>query len=105
LTPNTLLLGLHSRIPVLQDLCNGRTGLDALQPGVEEGEVRLEVEPVSEKEHNGIPRHERRIGIAELAADEEFLVLQGAVEDAGDATDLIDGAVDSAGGASRSGRG
>jgi hypothetical protein len=96
LTPNTLLLGLHSRIPVLQDLCNGRTGLDALQPGVEEGEVRLEVEPVSEKEHNGIPRHERRIGIAELAADEEFLVLQGAVEDAGDATDLIDVAVDSA---------
>ena len=102
MTPNTLLLGLHSRIPVLQDLCNGRTGLDALQPGVEEGEVRLEVEPVSEKEHNGIPRHERRIGIAELAADEEFLVLQGAVEDA---TDLIDVAVDSAGGASRSGRG
>lgn len=96
-SPNTLLLGFHSRLPVLQDLCNGRTGLHALQPGVEDGEVRLEVEPVSEKERNGIPRHERRIGIAEFATDEEFSVLQGAVEDAGDATDLIDVAVDNTG--------
>jgi hypothetical protein len=71
-------------------------GLDALQLGVKEGEVRLKVEPVSEKEHNGIPRHERHISIAELAANEEFLVLQGAVEDARDATDLIDAAVNSA---------
>lgn len=98
LTPNALLLGLYSRLLVPQDLCSGRTGLDALQPGVEEGEVRLEVEPVSKKEHrNDIPRHERRIGIAELAADEEFLVLEKSVEDAGDAPDLIDVAVDSAG--------
>jgi hypothetical protein len=96
LTSKALLLGLHSRIPVLQDLCNGRTGLDTLQPGVEEGEVRLEVEPVSKKEQNGIPRHKDRIGIAELAVDEEFLVLQDAVEDAGDATDLVEVAVDSA---------
>ena len=97
LTPNMPLLGLHCRIPVLQDLCNSRTSLDALQPGVEEGEVRLEVHPISKKEHNGIPRHERRIGIAELVTDEEFLVLQGVVEDTGDATDLIDIAIDSAG--------
>jgi len=97
LAPNTLLLGFQSRSPVLQDLGNGWTGLDTLQPGVEGGEVCLKVDPVSEKEHNGIPRHERRICIAKFATDEEFLVLQGAVEDAGNATNLIDVAVDSAG--------
>ena len=92
---NTHLLSRHSGLSILQDLCNGRTGLAALQPSVEVREVRLKVEPVSEKEHNGIPRHERRIRIAELAADEEFLVLQDAVEDAGDATNLIDVALNS----------
>ena len=90
MTPNTLLLSLHSRILVLQDLCLGRTGIDALQTGIKEGEVRLKVVPVSEKEDNGIPRHERSISIAKLDADEELLVLL-------DAADLIDVAVDSVG--------
>ncbi|KFY97396.1 hypothetical protein V500_02093 [Pseudogymnoascus sp. VKM F-4518 (FW-2643)] len=60
------------------------------------GEVGLEVNLVSEKGQNEIPGHERRIGMAELAADEGLIVLQDAVKDARDAADLIDVALNSA---------
>lgn len=96
LTSKAPLLGFHSCFSVVQNLCNGRTGLHVLQPGVENGEVGLKVDPVCKKWNNEIPRHERCIGIAELVANEEFFILENAVEDAGDATDIIDVALNSA---------
>jgi len=64
---------------------------------VEEGKFGLDVDFVGEEEHDGISHHERRIGKAKFVAYEKFLISQNSVEDAGDATDLIDVAVDSAG--------
>lgn len=71
-------------------------GLDTLQLGVKHGKVRLEFESITEKERNVILSRERCIGKAELADDDESVVLQGALEDATDASDLIDRAANSA---------
>ncbi|KFZ06438.1 hypothetical protein V502_09905 [Pseudogymnoascus sp. VKM F-4520 (FW-2644)] len=75
LTCNMPLLSFHSLLPIFYDLCNGWTGPAALQLGVKMGEVSPEVNLVSEKGQNEIPRHEQRIGMAELAADKGLIVL------------------------------
>lgn len=85
------LLGLiQSCFPVLHNLRNGRTRLEAFQSSIKKWEVCFELDLVREKVHNSISRHEGRISIAEFIANQELFIPQHAIEDTRDASYLID---------------